>query len=860
MENNYLSNKVTILRTANDRNKAAKGWKIGRDGKPEKDNQPIGKEFAATTHPVNNIRDLAGFIFLVENEQNLFIIRGEPNPEADFTRTVYRRSTPTTEEGLPTFFLEEPRSWVCLDIDGHKNPDLIDPAMEPEKALKFVVSSLPEQFQEVTFFGQFTGSQGFKGNVLSIHLWFWLDRPLGQEELTTWGNAINNGRKHRLIDTSIFGTIQPHFTAVPILKGLDNPLPRRSFLIEGSKETVSMPPIEITSDQDVSGSERYSGEPRDSWKRHLEKIGDGPELLGFNKPLCQAVASYVALNNIPTGGGRSSFIGDIRIAIDAAPKMASRPPEEINRYKSNRYLNDLIDSAGRKYSPKEEGFSKNDLSLSTRKKVFIAGDMEERTQTVMKEVEQAAGANDGIFLRGRQLVRVVPTREDMTIESMDSKTLSEYVGSHFMLVERERDGNDDWKEKKVDLSGRVGTNILSQPSWNLPRLEEIISCPVFNREGRLLTQAGYHPSLEAYIDLKTEVPVIPTKPTENEVKTAKNLIINDLLHDFPFADQASVANTIALALVFYVRPMIDGPVPLYMITAPKHGSGKTLLVDSLASIANGKLPASMPEGGSDDEWRKRITALLMESPNCVKIDNVNRNLDSGALASLLTTGKWSDRLLGRNETVTLYNRSIWTATGNNPFMSGEIARRVVWIRLVPKAEQPWKRTGFRHPELIPWVKKERNSLLTAMLTLIQNWVARGRPLSNITLGSFESWAKVIGGILETAEIEGFLENQDQLHDQASDEDIAWKTFVSVWFYKHKENEVTVGQNLLEIARSSLEVVLGDRSEQSQKNRLARALKKQVGRVYGDYQICSGGVGERVKVGSFRLKHLVELVE
>lgn len=125
-------------------------------------------------------------------------------------------------------------------------------------------------------------------------------------------------------------------------------------------------------------------------------------------------------------------------------------------------------------------------------------------------------------------------------------------------------------------------------------------------------------------------------------------------------------------------------------------------------------------------------------------------LDSGALASALTAALWSDRLLGTNVTLTVPVRCVWVTTANNPTMTTEIARRTIRIRLDPKQDRPWQRTGFRHTNLIAWTDENRARLIHAALVLIRAWAANGQPRSTTTLGSFERWATVMGGILGTA--------------------------------------------------------------------------------------------------------------
>ena len=118
-------------------------------------------------------------------------------------------------------------------------------------------------------------------------------------------------------------------------------------------------------------------------------------------------------------------------------------------------------------------------------------------------------------------------------------------------------------------------------------------------------------------------------------------------------------------------------------------------------------------------------------------------------------------------------RCVWIATGNNPEFSNEMARRLVRIRLDAHLERPWQRAEFRHPDLNTWVRANRARLVAACLTLCQAWIAAGRPRGSKTIGSYENWAGVIGGILETAGIPGFLGNLEEMMAASDAEGGAW---------------------------------------------------------------------------------------
>ena len=56
----------------------------------------------------------------------------------------------------------------------------------------------------------------------------------------------------------------------------------------------------------------------------------------------------------------------------------------------------------------------------------------------------------------------------------------------------------------------------------------------------------------------------------------------------------------------------------------------------------------------------------------------------------------------------------------------------------------------------------------AALTLARNWFSEGRPQwSGRPLGSYEEWSRLVGGILEAADIPGFLGNKSEARDRST---------------------------------------------------------------------------------------------
>lgn len=283
--------------------------------------------------------------------------------------------------------------------------------------------------------------------------------------------------------------------------------------------------------------------------------------------------------------------------------------------------------------------------------------------------------------------------------------------------------------------------MLATPRETIPALARIIRAPILAPSGRIVSKGYDDETRTFYAPHGFDHPPVSENPSKEEVAAAVALFLEELLGDFPFADQADRANVLAMFLLPFVREVIgDEPTPLHLIEKPSPGSGGSMLVETLGMVASGSAPAFMTEGRDEDEWRKRLTSTLLAGEEVIVIDNLRRRLDSAALSSVLTARIWTDRILGKSENANLPVRSLWVATGNNPAVSSEIARRCVPIRIDPKMDRPADRPadGFRHPRLLEWTRNNRGQLVQAALTLARAWIAADRPRGSASLGSYES--------------------------------------------------------------------------------------------------------------------------
>lgn len=331
--------------------------------------------------------------------------------------------------------------------------------------------------------------------------------------------------------------------------------------------------------------------------------------------------------------------------------------------------------------------------------------------------------------------------------------------------------------------------------WPFPPLEGIVELPILRPDGTVLTEPGYDPSTRLFYKPAPDlvIPSIPDRATRRQVSRALETV-EDILWDFPFVDEASVANAIAMLIAPVCRQAIKGHVPIALCDAPKAGTGKGLLAEITSIIATGRSAAMFSAPKDEHEYEKQITATLLGGATLIVIDNVYEKLDSPNLAKAVTSNTWAGRILGVSQIAYLPQRATWIVNGNNISLGGDLPRRCYLISLDANMARPWLRTGFRHDDLERYVMQNRGQLVAAILTVVRGWVVAGRPQGdNPILGSFREWCLTIGGILAYAGVSGFLQNLSAIYERMDEDSPAWELFIAAWYARFGDQAVTVNE-------------------------------------------------------------------
>ena len=341
--------------------------------------------------------------------------------------------------------------------------------------------------------------------------------------------------------------------------------------------------------------------------------------------------------------------------------------------------------------------------------------------------------------------------------------------------------------------------MLQQAKHHFPPIQSVSRVPVLRQDGTFVTTPGYDADSQVYYDPAANfcLPSIPDTPTAAEAAEAAALLI-DVLSGFPFADTSDRANALGLLLTFVMRQAINGPVPMASVDALSgEGTGKTLLAETLLSIALGKPqhPHTMPE--DDTEMVKTLLSMAAEGGTLVFFDNVKSMVSSAALEAAISTQGINNRLLSKNIMLSLPLVATWVLTTNGAHFSKDMNRRTYPIRLDARISQAFSRTSFKY-ELPDYAIAQQGKLLAACMIMVRAWYTAGCPdgtVNPILSGAFPKFVKMIGGCLEYAGITGFLDNVAENMARQNDEGLQWSDHLSA-IYDHYQDAWFTTQDLM----------------------------------------------------------------
>ena len=396
----------------------------------------------------------------------------------------------------------------------------------------------------------------------------------------------------------------------------------------------------------------------------------------------------------------------------------------------------------------------------------------------LKRVYQRAGYLCCVVTNTSPPLGITRAKDAPRIVQLPAPRLREYLADAATWLKPGRGNNGggpthppDWAVRAVDARGE----------WmGIPPIEGVIECPVIRVDGSVVQSPGYDVASGLFYQPTIEFLSIPAKPSQDDARKAVDDLL-EVVEDFPFVSSYHRGGWLSAVLTPLARFAFHGPTPLHLIDSNTRGAGKGLLADTVGMIVQGRTTPRMTAPGTDDEFRKRITAIALAAETLVLIDNIEGALGCPALDAALTSTSWSDRILGRSEMTTLPLTTIWLATGNNVQLQADTARRTLHIRLESPEEKPEERQDFHHANLLSWIQQERPRLVAAALTVLSGYCAAGRPNMGLKpWGSFDAWSDLVRSAITWTGVDDPGETRIELNATADTEGNALRRLIQGW--------------------------------------------------------------------------------
>lgn len=538
---------------------------------------------------------------------------------------------------------------------------------------------------------------------------------------------------------------------------------------------------------------------------------------------------------------------DLHVAEGVEPVAAAlASARELDDDESER----ISATAARKHRPKD-----------LRHRVLVRRGRTPETVTAAEDGLLAAGAP--LYSRGEVLTRLATGVESRGVRRSPRAPVLAQATSPMVLEEMERVCRFVAEKVNPD-TGDVATRTVGCPAvvpiaylsrigmWRVPRIAAVAEAPILADDGSLRFDGCFD---DVLVIATGDWPQLPKAPSEGDARVAVTML-SGLIDGYVFRTEVDRSVTLAAFLTAIARPTLRS-APAFGWSAPVRGSGKSKLADVTAILATGRPAPALAWAEKEEEAEKRIGAALIAADPVLLIDNIEHDVRSQILNSLLTQESVAVRLLGRSELKTIVARVLILLTGNNLGVVGDLTRRVLIAEIDAGCERPELRRFDFDP--VEMARQNRFALVAACLTILK-W---GRTLpeqKKSPIGSFEAWSRAVRDPLLALGLADPCASLDRLAIDDPEREIAL-ALLAAWFNAFGDASVTVAQAIKRAECESggdlhdaLLAVCGAGAAGFNSRRLGKYLRANLDRPFGDLVLRRGRGDLIVKVAGWRVQH------
>lgn len=298
----------------------------------------------------------------------------------------------------------------------------------------------------------------------------------------------------------------------------------------------------------------------------------------------------------------------------------------------------------------------------------------------------------------------------------------------------------DYRPTNCPMS--IAAGIMARGYWpEFPALTGIVQAATLDLDGREISRPGLDGRTGLYIATASMLP--PTRGVLGRARGQKGIAtLTNLLRGFRFVSLEDRSAALAAIMTALLRRLLPS-APMFALTAPTPGTGKTLLAEIISIIATGQRPAVMSLGADENEFAKRVAGVLLAGDSLLLIDNVTRPMgNEDVLNQMLSQPVMRFRPLGGSGMVSAPTNLLVLVTGNNLAIVGDAKRRTVLIRMDAGMERPEEREfDF---DVLAEARARRDDLIRAALDISHCYIEAGCPAVDAkAYGSFGDWDRMV---------------------------------------------------------------------------------------------------------------------
>jgi hypothetical protein len=351
----------------------------------------------------------------------------------------------------------------------------------------------------------------------------------------------------------------------------------------------------------------------------------------------------------------------------------------------------------------------------------------------------------GLYNRGDQLVEVAQDNGEYEFRAVTPAAAVSRFEDHVRFAQLRAGADGQATAVHASLNEQQAKLLLEsrQRRTLLPTIRGLLKFPLLvERNGELAAlPPGFDCATGLFIESRAPVQDVP-------LDEAVRLLV-DLLADYEFysgGDRSrAVASFLTPALKF--SRLIDGPIPIDVAEADDSQAGKSFrqtLVPALYNHQMAILATSNRGVGSIDE---AIDGQLIKGSPFIQIDNLRGKLNSQRLESIITAnGEYSARAAYTKNTTIDTSTFMFFISSNGFEATVDLANRSSIIRQRKRPGHQWR--SFDGRNLRDHIRANLPRYQGAVATVVREWYRRGKPRTETTDHSFQSWAQPLDWIVQ----------------------------------------------------------------------------------------------------------------